>query len=73
MSIEKLRTAYIVAYRGYCDAWISAYDDVHNVSYADKKALTTDAGQRYLQTKLEYEEARLTLHQGGSDKESESE
>lgn len=58
IDLDKLRTSYILAYREYCDEWLLAHDEVHNVSYADKKALTTDAGQRYLTAKLLYEEAR---------------
>lgn len=61
-TIEKLRTAFISAYRDYCKEWQRIYDEeVKNVSYADRVALTTDAGQRYLEAKLKYEEHRSLL------------
>ena len=55
-NLEQLRNNYVIAYRAYCDKWCEIYEEWKNVSYADKKTLTTEEGLNYLITKLNYEE-----------------
>lgn len=55
--LATLRNNYIIAYRQYCDEWCALYEDWKNVSYSDKKVITTDAGLNYLTAKLLYNEA----------------
>lgn len=56
-TLDQLRTAYVVAERDFAQAWLEAYDEYKNVSYAERRATVSDAGQTYLTAKLKYEEA----------------
>lgn len=60
-NLTKLRTRHILAWRDYCDEWIKAYEEVKNVSFADKMAMVTDAGLKHLQAQLEYADAQRSM------------